>query len=142
MIDKLLKGKPSNPLEFIVQLDRSIRMADSALRELDAMLSSPLQLPAQTEETEIKNDKEAVEAMKSYLRSPDIELLKRIHHYIMTHSRCSFCRMMASTALSEAQYGNINKAKDITKELIAYYEQSVDELKKYYEDKLKETKGV
>lgn len=71
--------------------------------------------------TVISSKEDLMEALNEFTRTGDANTLEQIYDHIMRNESCPFCRSMISTAMSEMNYGNSEKAKGFATELINYY---------------------
>lgn len=69
----------------------------------------------------INSKEDLMKALNEFTRTGDANTLEQIYDHIMRNESCPFCRSMISTAMSEMNYGNSEKAKGFATELINYY---------------------
>jgi len=72
-------------------------------------------------EPPITTENDLINEMKNFLQYPNMKTLERCKDYIMRYESCSFCRSLISTAYLEFEYGRVDRAKDIIRELIKVY---------------------
>jgi len=126
-------GSPPDPLTFLAEGEKGLDSADRIFEQLDQIGSSTsfTELKQKlsggrggSEHTSEKTQTPAQDVpsnLQDFIDNGNIESLEKAYDDIMKESDCQACRMFASSAYSEAKYGNIEKAKFTAKEVLKNY---------------------
>jgi len=147
MISKLIP-KLKDPVSVLLDLqkevediNKTIRTVDRVLKNIDAKLrfgftesgsaesksKSKSMAESMTESkslslsTSITNREKLVEELERFIDGKaGVETIKACFDYIMNNEHCQFCRTMIASALAEAEFGNLEKARFIAAEVYKY----------------------
>ncbi|RLE44210.1 hypothetical protein DRJ16_02665 [Candidatus Woesearchaeota archaeon] len=75
-----------------------------------------------TAEISVEDRETLVESLETFINGESgKEVLRKCYEYIMTNENCQFCRTMIASAYSEAEFGNLEKARFIALEVLKVY---------------------